>query len=364
MYQLIEDVYPYLIGFFLLDGLIRVRGDQVAFIALWGARIRRRGPGVYAYGLLPTAEVVLAADLPLLLDTQGLHHLAGEGAWVSIPHEAIRGVEARGRSVAVAAETSAQIDCASRGRALRVAADIESVRRASPAERPEVLDRLDREASDVAGLRARCSDLSALVTPLRILSSLLGSFFLVLLPAGLYYPGQAWRPAVPWLVLAILLLHASVVALSVRLLRRCGHRSRVILEALAPLLLFPPGSIHALSLVLRDGYLRFASPACAVAWLDPTVLVPLARRELRRLGRTASELQGAVLAAHARRQAHLWHRSLAAAGIEADHDPVRCDPTAASYCPACLAEYRQGFEECSDCREPLAAYTSDPAALA
>lgn len=358
MYQLIQDVYPYFVAFFVLESLIWVRRHQVAFVSPWGRRMLRRGPGISGFGLLPTAEVMLVGEVPLLVDADGVRWLPPRGAWTAIPYESLRAVAARGRVILLSAERQTEVECSSAGLARHLAAQLDAVRQVPAAGRVAAIDRLARFANDSDEVRRRRAGLAGAIERLRALALLQALLFLGALPASLYFPEHAWRGAIPWLIPAIVLLHASIIVLSIRLLRRCGLAKRAILDALAPLLLFPPSSAHVLSLILREGYLAFTPVACAAAWLTPAELVPLARRELRRLDRACAQAADGGQAASFRQQRDGWRQTLAAVGIDLDRSlaPLRHDSTAVAYCPLCEAEYRAEARECSDCREPLEPY--------
>jgi hypothetical protein len=58
--ELAHELLPYAAGLYVFDSLVRVRQGDFAFLAAPGQRPRRRGPGWYPGGLLPTSEVFLA----------------------------------------------------------------------------------------------------------------------------------------------------------------------------------------------------------------------------------------------------------------------------------------------------------------
>src|SRR5262245_61831710 len=72
MHALIEDVLPFLVAFYLLDGLAVVRRCEWLLAAPW-SRFWAARKGFYLAGLSPFAELVSAVDPPVRMGTRSLH---------------------------------------------------------------------------------------------------------------------------------------------------------------------------------------------------------------------------------------------------------------------------------------------------
>ncbi len=355
MFDLAFEVFPYLAFFFLLDGLSWVRGHQVLFARPWNSRVIRRGPGLHFFGLLPTAELVVLGGPPVFIDRSGLHWLRSSrgrnepGTWASVPHESIRAVTVNGTTLVVDADRRHEVACASPARARHSRRSLETVRAAAPNTRDRLLEDLTREATDTLALRALRDQLRA-ARWLRGLGVLLFVLLFLAVPACLYAPDQMLARGLVWVGPLVILVHVSLVALAFRVLRRDGLDNRTAIEILAPVLLFPPGAVRALSVVSRDRYARFSAATGAVAWLSGPPLLRLARREHFRLTRELQQAAGQE-SNHLRSEIDHWTRALAKVGIDILRipGPTARDTTAAAYCPLCYAEYRPSFEICSDC---------------
>ena len=327
MFDLAFEVFPYLAFFFLLDGLSWVRAHQVLFARPWRSRVIRRGPGIHFLGLLPTAELVVLGGPPAFVDTSGLHWLRSSrgrnepGTWASVPHESIRAVTISGATLVVDADRHHEVACASPGRARHLRRSLEAVRTAAPNTRERLLEDLTREATDTLALRALRDQLRPVARWLRGLGVLLFVLLFLAVPACLYAPGQVLARGLVWVGPLVILVHVSLVVLAFRVLRHDGLDKRAAIETLAPVLLFPPGAVRALSVVCRDGYARFSAATGAVAWLPGTTLLRLARQEHFRLTR---ELLGAagLESNHLRSEIDHWTRALARVGIDlTGHSP-------------------------------------------
>jgi hypothetical protein len=367
MFDLVFEIFPFLVVFFVVDGLCFVREHQVLFASPVGGFFLRRGPGLHLLGLVPTAELVVLGGPPVLVDAVGLHwlpsprHRRAPGTWASVAHESIRAVAVRGAFLVIDAERHHEIACASRARARILRRDLESVRALAPNARARLLESLSQEASDTLALRALREELRPAARWFRGLGVLLFVLLFLAVPACLYAPEQRLAPGLTFVVSLVLLVHLVLVTLAFRQLRRDGLGTRAVLEALAPILLFPPGAVRTLSLVSGERYARFSPATAAAAWLTGSPLLRLARREHFRLTRELEEATERE-SLHRRREIDHWVRALATAGIDLHRipGPTPRDATAAAYCPLCDAEYRPHFEVCSDCGVALSPFDSRP----
>ena len=70
--ELVGEILPVLVALYLVDSALLVRAGQVLFVSGWGGRFEARGPGLRLPGLLPIAEAVVAASLPLRACADGV----------------------------------------------------------------------------------------------------------------------------------------------------------------------------------------------------------------------------------------------------------------------------------------------------
>jgi len=354
--DLVADILPVLVGLYLLDGAVRVRSGQVLLVSNGWGRFVARGPGLYLPGILPTAEALLTATLPLRGTDSGVEVRSGRGARRVLLFAEMDPVRAEGGAVRLG--PGARLEVAPPALAGEVAGTVERLRRASDRRRPAALRREMRRRCAVTGLRDRRAAGRRDLVALKVLSA---AFFLVLfvvVPASLL-PDLRWRPTPLAAAAAAGLLYGAVLVASVRLLRRWGLSPRQVASRLLPLLLFPPAAAHAASQVCRGLLLGFEPAAAMAALLDGESFRSAARRhraERLLLGPTpASDDEDAAW----RLDDLAWDlvlRTERQSDAELLLPPPREDASAGAYCPICRAEYRPGFARCSDCRVPLQAF--------
>ena len=367
MYQLLADVLPYLLFFYLLDSFVAVGRHDLLFVA-HGREFGLKGEGFQAAGFTPLSEVLLAWDLPVVISSQGLYRLRRDvghepslleaddleffsfedlGA-VTVEHTKVR---AGYRLLARLATPAASRELARLLNRLR--AEEAGVRLAS-------LATWLRAAGDVAGVRAHRASYAALLPALQTCSTLLGVVVFIFLPPSLYFGAEEWVAWTPALAVAALVLHLVVLWLALRLLKRAGCGRKERWKTIAPLIVLPPASVHALSVVSQGLYARFDPLALAALCLGDDAFDRLARRRewLFSAARRAAEGSDREPFWTLREQV----RRETVAGTGRQVSPARRDdPTAAAYCPLCAAEYRHGFPTCSDCGVDVEAFAETPA---
>lgn len=339
MHQVVEDLFPYLVAFYLLDSLVYVRPGRHLLAALLGRSFERRGAGLHILAVAPTAEALVCDDASLVLTSRTVF---GPNGPVPITELSAGAVE--GRTLRCGPRLT--VEAASPAEARRLAGLLERLK-AAPEPARALKDHWERRY-DVTAVRARRD---AQRRPLRVvkgLSSALWVNLFVLLPATLYAraPGLLGP-----LLLASALLYLAVVVAADRMLRAGGLDRRARLGALSPLFLFPPAAAHAPGFVSRDLYETWDACAVAAVVLPPEAFREMAARERLRLveeQRRAAEDERE----HWTLRREAFDAALGAVGISSaslDVAVSRDDGSAAAYCPLCAAEYRSGFESCTDC---------------
>lgn len=337
--DLVGEILPVLVGLYVVDSALIVRAGQVLFVSGWGGVLAALGPGLRFPGLLPAAEVVLGASLPLRACEDGVI-VPGPGASARlVPFDSMPPVVAEAGVLRLGG--GVRLPVRPQGLAPELARIVERLRLTA---RPRRLARLRRElrrrtdARALAALRARHVRGLPL---LRALGWASGALLFLALPAS-FLPDLPLRPTTLAVAAAALLLWLGTLAASARLLLDCGVAGRGLLAALLPLLLFPPAAVHAASLVTRELYLGFEPEALARLLLTPQALDAY-RRDVQPPADDAEPWSVPSIV-----------RGLLARGAAgAVPVPRRHDATAGAFCPRCRGEYRAGFSRCSDCGVPL-----------
>lgn len=337
--ELVAEILPVLVALYVVDSALIVRSGQLLFVAGWGGRFEARGPGLRLPGLLPFAEAVLGARLPLRANDTGVWIPGGRAGDRLVPYDAMQDVTADAGLVRLG--RGLELPVRPRALAPQVARVVERLRRTPRGRRLARLRRELRPRVDPRALAALRARAARRLPALRLASGLCFLAIFGLLPLSLV-PELPRRPSPTVSLLLVLALYLATLGLSARLLRECGVRGGRLFGALLPLFLFPPAAAHAPSIVLRELYLGFEPLALARS------LLPAGGLDRLDLALEPSPPESANPA---------WSvealvRDLAgkARGAEAEPAaPVQRDAAARSFCPRCRAGYRADFSRCSDC---------------
>jgi len=349
MHELVQDVLPFLVAFFVADSLAFARAHEWLLVSSGGA-FRLLTGGLQLVGLSPFYQAVSAFDPPVRLTPAGLVLTAtGDGQ----PYETLTPVQAEDRGLRLG---SSRVRLPSASAARRLASLVEQMRKEEPARRRSRLETQLAEATDVAALRALREAEEPHRRTLQWLGLAQGLSIFLLLPAAVTAPfGGVLHPAS--LLVVIGLLHVGILAVAARALR-ARRDGTPVAGALLPIALFPPAGVHAPFLVFRDGYARFDPLVVAGLLLPAAEFRSLARGQVHRL-RRAGELGTPDDRAWTAARERALARAFVALGTSLEAvmaPPPRADACGASYCPSCGSEYRAGFTTCSECGVPLEAF--------
>jgi hypothetical protein len=346
----IGEILPVLVALYVIDGVMLVRAGQVLFVSGGGGRFEARGPGLRLPGLLPVAEAVVGASLPLRACADGVFVPGGRRRERLFPFESMGAVSAAGGTVRLA--SGVELPVRPPGLAPEVARVLERLRTTPRARRLARLRRELRRRSDPRALSSLRARESRMLEPLRWLSGLTFLALFALLPMSLT-PVLPRRPSPLAALLVVLVLYGATLGASARLLLDCGVRGKRLLGSLLPLLLFPPAAAHAPSIVVRDLFLGFEPTALARELLPP--------RALDRFERVSDSVSSPGAAPAAWDLAALVRGLVTRARARGAPlpPPPRTDASAHAFCPRCLAEYRAGFGRCSDCDVALVPFAPD-----
>ncbi|MBL8841089.1 MAG: hypothetical protein JNL90_06090 [Planctomycetes bacterium] len=217
-------------------------------------------------------------------------------------------------------------------------------------------------ALDVAAAGRALADYEAAAPLLRLACNLAFLFWAIALPVVALTIG--FEASWPWLLLAVALLGALVIATWVRAHRRlhptrgAERRRAAVAFALAPL-----QAVRAIDALGRPLLARFHPVAAALALLPrPAAQAALARELRAALHPLVDPTASDEAAATARDFAAAWSRALRDAARQHGFaeevllaPPQPLSDAERRYCPRCHAQYGAAASECGDCRGvPLA----------
>lgn len=357
MHELLVDLWPWLLGFYVVDSLAQLQRGHLLLASAGGPFAALRS-GLHLAGVSPLSEGIALFDLPcleaetelVLFDPRSRADPAvvEELDLWSPPTGATTPLSREGRKV-------------SRGGTLLLVAptpehaEVERERLSAPRPREDAPER----AADLAPIHALRAAQRPWLLPLRATGGLLA------LAVGVGWPAVAWGPPelgplAGWLLAGVAGLTAIEGALVFAMWRACGERWKDAAAAALHLVAFPVAAIHPLWHASRPLYRHHAPLAVAAALLPAERFARLAGRELRRAGYSRAATRPGLAAAWDARTRLIERLLEGRPGSRAVAlAPPRREGGAAAWCPLCRVQWRAG-SRCDDCGVPLEPYPTEP----
>jgi hypothetical protein len=357
--ELLRLVLPYLGLFYLLDSVKVLWKSHLLFYSHAGALFKVRGSGISLAGLSPLGQSVLSHCQPVCFTESGVylyerdclgqgHVRDGEPAF--IPYEEIEAVEAEHTRVRI--NGNAFYRAPSRLSALHIAGTIKRLKEAPARERLKRLASMPPREFNLNRLQALRQSAEWRFLPVQVFSSVLFACVFCLLPLALY-TGLGRFLRIDVLVLGLSMAYVLTVVSSyiahVKLYR--GEQRRGLVSLLL-MVLSPVTVVHAVRGLSADAYMRFDYLTISAALLPESEFKKMAFSEMRRILHVFMRAGREDLRRYWSLREQAIQGLLRARGIsvhELELKPVKGHADASAYCPCCLAEYRGGFGECSDC---------------
>ncbi|MBI5508330.1 MAG: hypothetical protein HY903_06215 [Deltaproteobacteria bacterium] len=364
MSESLQELALILAVIYLLEVVSYLPPPRRLFVQGLGRHFRPSASGVVLRNPLPWAQSIASEPPVLRLGTTGVYayqpHRQSTGRPREWGHRFLR-YDAIGALTVAGPELEIDGRCfvqhASEIAARHSAALLDEVRRTPPAERQQVIERLEAATLDVARADARLQTASRELLGLRLLGSLLfadlaGSSILL---ATTEWALRYWRPGVA----ACVCLIATVVWRFTVAHRRlypdaAGDRW---LKGFVLAVNFP-SACRAAEAVSRDLVAGYHPVVVASLVCDRGGLREVARQTLVELSYPSddddvpAEARAVIESARARARAALG-ALLPALGLSAAEllaPPERHDQSGAGYCPRCGTEFEAVDRPCPDCR--------------
>lgn len=356
------ELLLYVAAFYLWQCVRFVPAGGAVFVSMfWSRPAALRGPGFRPLSPWPADLGLVLGGLSFELSPTRLYSRAplvraGAGAIAErvVAFDDPRGVRVRGPSLRAGGKVI--LRAASRRHATHLAAVFEELRALEPDDRRRAVDALLKAAFDLSAFRSALASMSRTARPLRWCC---GVYLLVLFGV---VPWLAWRldGEVAWRLALPLILACHAASLLALLVaeRRSPHRAEGLAERLVTCALFPPSLLRAPAEMVSEEVATFHPAAAAAALLEREAFEEFLRREIAEVEHPPWSRHGGQEVPEASQRLEflsaLRSRLLSLPeqlGGEAlplgEHQ--RRDPTAESFCPLCLADFRAGLAHCLDC---------------
>lgn len=359
MHEVLEVLFPFIVLLYIIDCIAYVGDQHLLFSSHFGKQFVLRKPGLHLVGLLPISEAVVSHNVPVFLTNRGIYIVRGE-YWAKnarykaenlhfTGYEEVVSIEADGKVVKVNGETLINFPSSTNAEQMRQMLQELTCLEAS-GRRQKIREFLD-ETTNLQEIRAIRDNRQPLVH-IKILSSILFVNVFGIFPLALYsgLSSYIFLPVVVYLSICVYLLIVIMAYFARRTL--FGTKAVQTVLVMIPTILSPVTAIHVVKKLTREIYTRFDYAAVAAALLPSEAFQSAMREELLQIAYAKGEKQNAEVKEFWSLREKALLALLAKTEIRMEQllaPPKRQDPSAASYCPLCLSEYRPGVEKCADC---------------
>ena len=353
------EALPYLLAFYLLDGVRRVRPHHRLFAAWWGDRFRM-GTGGLRLALVTPASRNFTVPFHWIIPGRTAVFVPRDPRYETdhtdprfyrrISYEELTELSLVGRSIECRGETVIEFE------APVLAADayqrlVRLRNLEEDARDAEVRAEVERSLSWDLAL-ARRDEVNRATGALRFAAWVALSLLFGLLPLYAFGRGSA---VVSGMALGCLLFiaYSAILVLGLRAERSLSSGPRDW-GKLLPMLLSPVTALHAGAEIGRHAFLGFDIAVVGAVLLPEGVRETFLRREIRRCELAALET-GPDANVYWESRVDALEKIAVMLGLRAEH--LESGPSdvavGSAYCPLCETEYRSGVAYCADCRVPL-----------
>jgi len=366
MHYVLEVLFPFLVLLYLIDCIAYVRYQHLLFSSHFGRYFKLKKSGLHIIGLLPISEVVISHNLPIFLTSRGFYTRAGKPYTDNvrytakglrfIAYEDVVTIEVDGKVIKVNGEALLKFPTSTN--AQQMMSLLRELTYSEVSDRHRKIREFLRERTDLQKLRATRENCQ-LLAYVKMLSSMLFVIVFGILPLALYSKLSLYVNLAVIVYLAIGVYLLIIISAYIERRELFGTTRSQTLIAMLPTVLSPVTGAHILKDLTKEIFVRFDYIAIAAALLPSQAFHKLMREELLRTAYAKEEKHDEELKELWVTRENVLHNILSETGIEM-HElfaiPKKRDPSAVSYCPLCLDEYRYGPTKCIDCEVQLKEY--------
>jgi hypothetical protein len=364
-YYLLDEIFPFLVLFYVVDSIAYVRPFQLLLLRSWGQSWRLKAHGFSLGGILPTSSVFVASNPPLYFTSLGFFAQKADLHFdlpIFDPHRAhfvsyeeIESVAVDEGILKVNDQPVLKLRSATIARTLQNR--IQGILATEPSERGSQVAHLLAQSMDLDRLETRLQEHRGLRRTIRTSSSVFFVLLFVALPLKLYGSLLAVVP-LAWLLALLGVNYLAVATLTIAGFRRLmGGRSGW--SHLLAIALSPVTAAHIMVPIDKELLVDFDFTAVAARFLPDAAFTELMRRELGRMTILTLQHSDHGLIDYWRGREIQLHKLLSSKELPLESvtaPPPKRDVTAEAYCVLCDAEYHDEAERCDECDAPLMKY--------
>jgi hypothetical protein len=356
----LSSLFPYICLFYVVDCISYLRKGQAVFSSVIGSSFNVKDSGVRILGLTPLSWSMCVPRLPICFTKTGVALLSYPPQPPNetfISYTDINELECDRHLVKINKQVF--IEAPSAAAARHIAACISQLKAERIDCRLDTMQGFLAEATDLHKIKALKTNCEKSVRYVRAFSTMLCFQWLVLLPLAFYTPLGASVDATILFITMMLSLVATIALTHMAHRKLYPDNAEDRMSMLAHTLLWPISCLHVASHLARDVYLRFNYAAVGAALLPAPEAKKLIHKEMTCLEINKARTSEAAIVAYLCMQQQNMEKLCKSIGFSLEDIellPEKKDELASSYCPVCNAEYRVGFNKCSDCDVDLRSY--------
>lgn len=370
MKYVLEVLFPYIFLLYVFDCVTFVKARHMLLTSVFGRKFDLKRSGVRLAGLFPISQAIKSHNLPIVYTVDGIHAVFDEsssnkridraGDFTFVKFEDLESIEDDGKDIKFT--NTCAIQTPSSQCARFHAGFIKKIKKLSPVGRKEQIEAFLSDSHDLEAIKKTATSNSKSFTIIKILSSNLYVLVFFILPAFLYSDLDRYfnLGAFVICIFIIYLLLLSVSSLKLKKLYPSEKDFRY--HTLLSLIFAPVNSVHVLSYLTKDLYLRFDYLAVAAYFLPRDSFKELARKEHVLIDHFENEIgmQGWLKFWEFKKKLLLGLLDECQIPLqEILAPPEKQDQNANYFCPFCMAEYLQKRPECIDCEMALKEFDNE-----
>jgi len=362
---ILQNLFPYLVLFYLADCFLWVKARFTIFVSQGVGKFHlRRSRDIQLIGLLPTERVFLSHRRPIIFTELGIFVVTDEKLYEQpllladdfhfFSYESLQHLRSDRKNVLLNERLLVKLSTA---RSARIFVEqVASIRCMAVKERPAKIAKLSESRLNVEGIRQCLGQFPGLFTLTATLSFLLFIQLYIILPLILYfYVDYAFHLKSLLLAIGInflIVIFASVILDGKLFPEKKMHRVKFLIS----LLFSPVSTTHVLNLFTRELLAQYDELAIAAVLLPAKQLSSYMGGELIQVQEILEKSENEAFRNWWQDRGEAIQKIAVERQLNLHATPERRDESAASFCPLCETEYREGFKRCSECDISLEAY--------
>jgi hypothetical protein len=369
MLQLLKVIFPYLIALYLLDCISYLNKHQFIIGTIIGKRFSLKKKGVHFLGLLPSSQIYLAQNLPIVFAIEGMYYVSydtlndigiyRERDFSFLPYKEISQIEIDEKSLKYKDKIIIKGPSNLYIRNLRKFLHL--LNSIKPNDRNLKISNYLSKLYNISEVVKIKKDSAPHLLKLYITTFILFSLVFVLIPFTIYSNLYLYLNLYV-LVVYVLIIYLFILYSVAKLNKKLFQPNKGIRTLSFFSLIFSPiNTIHASIYITKNLYHSFDLITLAAVFLKGNSFKKIARREYLSIKKLQTKKNDKSWHDYWEKKEGYLLEVIKTASFtlkEIMAPPDKQDGNAEKYCPICLTEYTSGPTHCVDCETGLENFTN------